>query len=471
MGVVIGSGPNSLTAAALLARAGHHISVWEAQPSLGGGCRSYLNDEYGTVHDHCSSVHPLGAVSPAFKSLDLTSHGVQWLHPPIALAHPFDDGSCAVLDPDTQLMADYMPEGYASWERLFAPATRQIEAVVDAFIGPLHRVVKFPMVAATVGTRAALSASVAAASLHGEASKALLMGIAAHSFSPLTRPGSAAVAMVLGGLGATRGWPVARGGSQAITNALLSVLSAYGGEYDTGRAFPRFAADHRFSAADPVMLGTSAREAAHILGDHLPAVRRRQYSRFRHGPSAFVVDMVLDEEIPWTAAAARQAGTVHVGGSAQEIIAAQQMINRDVMPPRPFVLVSQQYVADRSRAHGEHVPVLAYGHVPHGFTGDARDHIVSQIERFAPGFSSRILSLGVRSPAQIYAENRNFVGGDIATGATDMRQLVARPSVVHPYRTGVAGVYLCSAATAPGGGVHGMSGLYAAQDFLARCAS
>lgn len=456
--VVVGSGPNGLAAALLLARAGRSVTVFEADDEIGGGARSAELTEPGLVHDVCSAVHPFGVASPFLSSLPLDEHGLEWCWPDVDLAHPLDDGTAALMYRDLDRTCDGLGADGPAWRRVFGPLARGFDELSDDVLGPVVRWPSHPLRLAGFGARAALPASVLARAFRTETGRALWGGSAAHQFGRLELPLSAAVGLMLVASGHAHGWPVARGGSGTISAALTSLLRANGGTVHTGT---RVTSRAELPAHRALLLDTTPSVAAGILGDALAGRRGRAYRRFRHGPEAFKVDYAVRGGVPWTAAGVASAGTVHLGGSFAEIAAAEAATVRGEMPPRPFVLVAQQWVADPSRAAGDDdlVPLYAYAHVPAGWSGTIEDGeraVTAQIERFAPGFGDRIVARTARAC------------GDIAGGANDPWQLIARPVLSSdPYRTGVPGVFLCSASTPPGGGVHGMAGYQAARRALA----
>ncbi len=470
--IVVGSGPNGLACAAWLARAGVRVTVLEARERIGGATTTSELTLPGLLHDDCSTVHTMAVGAPALNGLDLQRHGLQWCWPEVNLAHPFDgdeDGDGAVMlrslaDTRAGLGADG-----AAWERLFGPPARRFDALGEDIMRPLLHVPRHPLALARFGLPAALPASGIARGFRGEQAKALWGGCAAHAFAPLTRPLSASVGIALICAGHRYGWPVARGGSRAISDALAAVVREHGGRIETGRRVRSLA---ELPRADAIVLDLAPSAVADLAGARLPARVARAYRRYRHGPGAFKVDLAVAGGVPWRNAAARRAGTVHAAGSFAEIAAGERAINRGRMPERPFVLVCQQSLADPSRARDGVHPVWAYAHVPSGYTGDATAALLDQIERFAPGLRERILAMSVRSPSQIEHDNANFLGGDIITGANTPLQTVIRPRLARdPYATGIPGVYICSAATPPGAGAHGMNGYNAARSVLRELAS
>ena len=464
--IVVGSGPNGLAAAVRLARAGLDVTVLEASDEIGGGTRSSEMIVAGLVHDHCSAVHPLAAGSPFLAELNLGSDGLTWLHPEVDCAHPLDDGSAGVFYRSIERTAEVLGSDGQRWRRVFEPMVSHFDALFADASQPVLRVPRHPVTLARFGAGAMLPATTLARAWRTEEAKALWAGVAAHAFSRLDRPMTSAVGLMLIAAGHAKGWVVAEGGSRAISKALAADIERHGGRIETG-VLVTSAAD--LPPSDVLMLDVSPSIAANLLGDRLPDRVARSYRRFRHGPGAFKVDFAIEDGVPWTAPAARQAGTVHLGGSHGEVVATENVIHRGAMPERPFVLVGQQYLADPTRSVGNIHPLWTYAHVPHAYTGDATAAITAQIERFAPGFRERIIGTAARSATEMSVYNANYVGGDVIGGASSLRQLLFRPRfAIDPYFTGIAGTYLCSASTPPGAGAHGMCGANAAARALAR---
>lgn len=466
--VVVGSGPNGLAAAVRLAQAGLRVMVLEAAPTIGGGTRTEELTLPGLLHDVCSAVHPFALASPYLSTLPLADHGLVWRWPEVDLAHPLDDGTAGVLVRDLDETCRGLGVDGRAWRGVFGPLVRHFDALADDILGPILRWPDHPVQMGRFGLRAGLPATVLARRFRTPQAQALFAGSAAHAFRPLSRPVTASVGVMLTAAGHRHGWPVPQGGSAAITDALASLLTELGGEIVTGHAV-RSTAD--LPTARITMLDTGPQAAAEILDDRLPRRRQRAYRRWRYGPGVFKVDLAVRGGVPWTAEAARRAGTVHVGGTLEEIAEAEAAVCRGEMPDRPFVLVAQQSLADPTRAADGVHPVWAYAHVPSRWEGDGETVVLDQIERFAPGLRERVVASAVRTPADHEAENANYVGGDIAGGANDLLQLVGRPRLApDPYATGAPGVWLCSSSTPPGAGVHGMCGLRAAERALASLA-
>jgi phytoene dehydrogenase-like protein len=468
--IVVGSGPNGLAAAARLARAGVDVTVLEASDDIGGGVRSSDMIVPGLVHDHCSAFHPTAAASPFFAELDLIASGqLTWLEPAIDCAHPLDDGSAGVMCRSIDRTAEALGSDGARWRRVFEPMASHFDDLFADASQPVLRVPRHPFTLARFGAGAMLPATVVGKVWRTEQTKALWAGVAAHAFTRLDRPMTSAVGLMLLAAGHARGWVVAEGGSQAIARALAADIERHRGKIETG---VRVTSADDLPPSDIVMLDVSPAIAADILGDRLPARVARAYRRFRHGPGAFKVDFAIEGHVPWRAEAARDAGTVHLGGSLDETVANVEAVHRGAMPERPFLLVGQQYLADPTRSVGNVHPLWTYAHVPHAYGGDATGAITAQIERFAPGFRDRIIGTAVRSTTEMSVYNPNYVGGDIIGGASSLRQLLFRPRfAADPYFTGIPGTYLCSASTPPGAGAHGMCGANAATRALARFGS
>ncbi len=443
---VVGSGPNGLAAAIRLAQAGLEVTVLEASDRIGGGARTSELTLPGLLHDDCSAAHPLGVVSPYLRSLGLDRFGLTWRWADIDLAHPLDDGRAGTLS---------RGDG--------APPDAGLDALLDEVLQPVAHLPRHPVALARFGVQALVPATVLARRWSDETERALFVGTAAHAVGRLDTPMSSAVGLLLGEVGRRAGWPVAEGGSGRITEAMVALLTSLGGRVRTGVRVDRL---DELEPSDLVLLDTSPTAAARIVGDRLAPRVRRALERYTYGGAAHKVDLAIEGDIPWRNEETRRAGTVHLGGTVAEIAAAEADVVRGRMPERPFVLVCQQYLADPTRSVGGHRPIWAYAHVPHGYTGDATEALLAQIERFAPGFRERIVATHVRGPAALAAYNENYVGGDIATGGTGLRQLLFRPRpAVDPYRL-ADGVYLCSSATPPGPGVHGMCGFHAAESAL-----
>ena len=464
--VVVGSGPNGLAAALSFAKAGLQVEVLEAADTPGGGTRSSELTLPGLIHDECSGFHPLAVDTPFLREFDLARHGLTWRWPDVQFTHPLDGGRGGVgLRSVTGTAAGLGRDG-RRWRRVFGPLTEQFDKIAADFLRPMVRVPAHPVALARFGALASLPASVLARAWSSEEARALFGGVAAHALRDLSTPMSSAIGVALTTAAHAYGWPVAQGGSSAISAAMVAALEELGGKVITG---VRVDSLDELDPADVVMLDVAPRAAVRIVGARMPGRIRRALGRYRHGPGVFKVDLAVEGGVPWRHEPSRHAGTVHLAGGYEEVALAEREVARGRMPARPFVLVGQQYLADPSRSVGSTHPLYAYAHVPAGYSGDATAAIEEQIERFAPGFRERILARHVRSTAQMEAHNANYVGGDVVAGANSARQLVFRPRVaINPYSLGVPGVYLCSAATPPGAGAHGMCGYNAAHAALAR---
>lgn len=465
--MVVGSGPNGLTAAVVLARAGLSVTVVEAASTIGGGTRSFELTEPGLLHDVCSAVHPFGAASPVLADFPLEHYGLRWLEPDVSLAHPLDDGSAAVLHRSLDATADGLGADGEAWRSLFGPIVDRWDDIAAEVLGPVLHVPRHPLALARFGLPALLPATLLARRFRHDPARALFGGIAAHAILPLDRPATSAFGLLLGGAGHVVGWPVAAGGSQQIAEALASYLRDLGGEVITDAPI-RHLTD--LPPCRTALLDLTPRQVLAIAGERLPPRVRRPYRRWQYGPSVFKLDLAVAGGVPWTAEACRRAGTVHLGGTIEELQAALATVTAGEPAERPYVLVAQQYLADPARSRGDLHPVWAYCHVPAGWTGDAaalQASVEAQIERFAPGFRDRIRARRVMTTADLHDYNANYISGDIAGGSHGGLQLVARPRLsFSPYRTGVPGLYLCSSSTPPGAGVHGMCGAHAARTVL-----
>jgi phytoene dehydrogenase-like protein len=462
--VVVGSGPNGLAAAVVLARAGLKTVIREAQPTVGGGLRSAELTLPGFIHDVCAAVHPLALSSPIFRSLPLAGHGLEWVEPAAALAHPLDDGTAAMLERSLDATAAGLGAGGREWRRLIGPFVPQWDALTDDVLASPLRVPRHPLLMARFGLQAILPASSVARRLAGQHARALFAGSAAHAFLSLDAPGTAAFGLLLSAAGHAVGWPIVRGGSQRLADALVGYFRSLGGEVVTDAPVQRL---DEIQGARIVMLDLGPHQVARLAGEALPARYRRALLRYRYGAAAFKVDWALDGPVPWTARECARAATVHLCGTLEEIEASEAAHERGALQDRPFVLFVQPTLFDASRAPAGKHTAWAYCHVPNGWPGDVTGHIERQVERFAPGFRDRILARSVLSPADLERRNANLIGGDINGGRMDLRQVFARPVArLNPYQTPLPGVYLCSASTPPGGGVHGMGGYHAAQSAL-----
>ena len=462
--IIVGSGPNGLAAAILLARAGLRILVLEARETPGGAARSAQLTLPGFVHDPGSAIHPMAAGSPFFRSLGLERYGLQWVHPDIPLAHPLPGGvPAASLLASLDSTAAALGHDAGAYRRFMGPIVARWEDIAGEILQPILHVPRHPLSLARFGVRTLWPAqSIIRHWFREEPARALFAGLAAHSFLPLSAPGSAAIGVVLAMMGHAVGWPFPRGGAQSITSALVACLREAGGEVECNTPV-RSLAD--LPAARAILLDISPWQFLQLAGDRLPIRYRHALEHFRHAPGVFKIDYALDAPVPWLEEdGCRRAGTIHLGGAAAEIAASEQAVARAAIPDHPFVLAAQHTLFDSTRAPAGKHTFWAYCHVPFGSNFDMTSRIEEQIERFAPGFRDRILARHVMGPGQLQEWNANLSGGDITGGACNLWQLLARPVPgATPYRTPLPGVYLCSASTPPGGGVPGMCGFPAAR--------
>jgi phytoene dehydrogenase-like protein len=463
---VVGAGPNGLAAAITLARAGQSVLVLEGHETIGGGMRTAELTLPGYRHDVCSAVHPMAVASPFFRSIPLGAFGLEWVYPPVPLAHPLDDGTAVVLERSLECTARALGTDGDAYRRLMAPFVVGWDCLMHEFLGPL-RFPRHPLLFLRFGLKALLPAALLARrTFAGERARALFAGLAAHAIMPLDHPLTSGFGLMLGLLGHAVGWPFPRGGSGALAEALGGYLESLGGEILTGNPVRSIYDLPRVRAA---LLDVTPRQLLRLAGRRLPPLYRWQLGRYRYGPGVFKVDWALDGPIPWRAAACARAGTVHLGGTLDEIVAGEQAAWRGPAPERPFVLLAQPSMFDPTRAPEGKQAIWAYCHVPNGSTEDMTERIEAQVERFAPGFRNRILARSTLAPAALQQYNPNDVGGDINGGVADLWQFYARPAVrLDPYRTPLPWLYLCSASTPPGGGVHGMCGYSAARSALRR---
>jgi phytoene dehydrogenase-like protein len=471
--VVVGSGPNGLAAAICLAREGRSVLVLEGSTMVGGGLRSEELTLPGYIHDHCSGIHPLGRISPFFRSVDLAGHGLAWATPPIAVGHPLDDGSAVVLRGDVAATASGLglADGRA-YRRLVGPIVDAWDQLMPDLLGPFP-VPTGPRQAvrlARFGWLGLQPATWLARRFRGTLARALLAGAACHSQLALSEPVSGAAALIMLATAHVDGWPLPVGGASRIAQALAAELERLGGRIETSHPVADIGElpPHRVA-----MFDVGPHQLLPIAGRRLSPGYRRALRRFRPGVGTFKLDLALDGPIPWRATELQEAGTVHVGGTFEDIARAEAETTAGRVPERPFVLLAQQSRFDRTRVPGSGETVWAYCHVPNGSTADLTDAILGQVERFAPGFRDRILGMAATTPADLQAFNPNLRGGDIAGGRMDIRQLFTRPSlrVLDPYSTSDPRIFLCSASTPPGGGIHGMSGMHAAASASKRAAT
>jgi phytoene dehydrogenase-like protein len=466
--IVIGSGPNGLAAALTLARAGRSVRVYEAADTIGGGTRTQELTLPGFRHDVCSTILPLTAASPFFRTFDLAAHGVELIHPDAPIAHALDGGRAAVLERSVAATAAGFADAHdaRAWRVLFGPLSRDAGKLSGELLRPVVHVPRHPLALARFGLPALRSAlGLATGRFRSPDAQALFTGLAAHSMIPLDRPLTASFGLVLGMYAHAVGWPMVRGGSAAVAAALAAELRSLGGEIVVGQRVGDLADLPRARAT---IFDTTPTALAAIAGERLPARTRRRYEAFRYGPGIFKVDWALDGPVPWTADGLRRAATIHLGGTAHELALSEAEVAAGRHPDRPFTLLVQYHPWDPTRAPAGRTTAWAYCHVPNGSDVDMTDRIEAQVERFAPGFRDRILARSTHSPAQMAAHDENYVGGDINAGVSDIRQLLFRPTPSwDPYHAG-PGLYLASSSTPPGGGVHGMGGLLAARSALRR---
>lgn len=462
--LVVGSGPNGLAAAAVLARAGLGVTVLEAAEEIGGGTRTTETVVPGLIHDHCSAFHPLAAGSPVLLSLDLARYGLRWRLPEVDCAHPLAGGTAALLHRSVEETAAGLGVDGNRWRAVFAKSAASFDLLSQDIFRPMLRVPRHPLLLARFGLPALAPAATLARLFTSEQARALFAGVAAHALVPLDQALSSSIGLGIISAGHRHGWAVAEGGSRRITDALAALLADLGGKIETG---VRVRSVHELPPTDVTLWDLTPTALADVLGSRLPPRVERAYRRFRYGPAAFKADFAVEGGVPWAAAEVNRAGTVHLGGNFEEVAATVRAVNRGQMPERPFVLVGQQYLVDPQRSVGNIHPVWAYAYVPNGWTGDATINIVTQIERFAPGFRDRIIGTAPFTARDFAEWNPNYVGGNILTGAKDRKQMLIGPRVtIQPYDTGIPGHFICSAATPPGPGAHGMCGANAAQRAL-----
>ena len=462
--IVVGSGPNGLAAGIVLARAGCSVVIYEAANQIGGGMRSAELTLPGFTHDICSTIHALGSASPFFRSVPLAQFKLEWITPPAPLAHPFDDGKAAVLERSTEQTGLTLGRDADAYRKIMDPFVRNSKILFEDILGPL-RLPHHPFNLARFGFYGMRSArSFASHFFKEEQARALFAGLSAHAIMPLEKPVTASFGLILGMLGHTAGWPVARGGSQNLANALASYFQLLGGKIITGSPVTSL---EKLPSARAILCDVTPRQFIGLAANQLPAGYKRALERYRYGPGVFKMDWALRAPVPWKAAECARAGTVHLGGKMAEIAGAERDVWEGRHPSRPFVLVTQPTLFDKTRAPENHHTAWAYCHVPNGSTMDMSEQIESQIERFAPGFRDIILARSVMPPRLLEHHNANYIGGDINGGVQDLRQLFFRPALQwNPYATPVKGLYLCSSSTPPGGGVHGMCGYHAARTAL-----
>lgn len=461
--VIVGSGPNGLAAAILMQQHGLSILLIEGKDTIGGGLRSAELTLPGYLHDICSAIHPLAVGSPYFQTLPLAAHELEYLYPEINAAHPFDNGTAAALKSSVADTAALLGADGKSYTSMFKPMDYYWPRIAPDVLGPLH-FPKHPLEMGSFGLLALRSAASVAGKFKTEHTKALFAGMAAHSMQPLTKPSTAAIALVLMENGHLKGWPAPKGGSQQIAKALASYFVSLGGKIETNTYITSL---EQLPSAHAVLFDLGPKQLLQIAGHKFSGVYKWQLERYRYGMGVFKVDWALDGPIPWTADECRKAGTVHIGNTLAEITANEQLTWDGGHPEKPFVLLAQQSIIDPSRAPAGKHTAWAYCHVPNGSKKNMTEAIEKQVERFAPGFRDLILAKHTMNTAQMEEYNPNYIGGDINGGVIDLGQLFTRPALRwSPYKTSAKGMYICSASTPPGGGVHGMCGYYAAKRAL-----
>jgi phytoene dehydrogenase-like protein len=463
--IVVGSGPNGLAAAITIAQTGRRVQIREAQPSIGGAVSSAALTLPGYIHDRGSAIHPLGVGSPFFRTLPLADYGLRWIYSPAALAHPLDDGTAVMLERSVSATAANLGIDGAAYRRLMTPLVRYWNLLIDATLRPLWPPplwpLQRPLALACFGLLALIPARMLAERcFRGERARALFGGLAGHSALPFETLASASFGLILGMLGHAVGWPFPQGGAQRLSDALAAHAQKLHINLVTNAPVRNL---RDLPPTNALLLDLTPRQVLALAGDQLPDGYRRALGRYRYGPGAFKIDWALDGPLPWRAATCQRAATVHLGGTLAEMATSERLVGRGEHPNQPYVLLSQPSVFDPSRAPAGKHTVWAYCHVPNGSTVDMTARIEAQIERFAPGFTARILARHVSGPTELEQGNANLVGGDVGGGAQNLAQMIARPTLSPgPYRTPLPGVYLCSSSTPPGGGVHGMCGHLAA---------
>jgi phytoene dehydrogenase-like protein len=457
--VIVGSGPNGLAAAIRLALEGLQVKVYEAGATVGGGMRTGELIRPGYKHDICSAIHPMAAASPFLKKLPLNQFGLEWILPEYAAAHPLDDGTSAILSHDLFETAFLLGEDESRYRKMVQPISDHWDELCSDFLGPL-RFPENPIKLASFGLKGVLPASVLQKMFKTQKGKALLAGMAAHSLLPLSSAATAAIALVFYGAAHNGGWPLPKGGSQRIADAMASYLQFLGGEIETGVKIESLS---QLPDATAILFDLTPQQVLDIAGNTLPSSYRNRLQKYRYGAGVFKADYILNEPVPWKDSSCAKAGTVHAGGSFAEIAQSEKIVNEGKHPDKPFVLVAQQSLFDQTRTPDEKHTLWAYCHVPNGSEKDMTRQIESQIERFAPGFKDVIDQRTTMNCADFQAYNANYIGGDINGGRQDLTQLFSRPAGLYkPYKMPAKGLYFCSSSTPPGGGVHGMCGYHAA---------
>jgi phytoene dehydrogenase-like protein len=465
--VVVGSGPNGLAAAIEMARAGWSVCVLEARDTIGGGARSAELTLPGFIHDVCSAIHPLGVASPFFKSLPLAKHGLEWVYPPAALAHPFDDGTAAVLESSIERTSTTLGADGPAWAKVFAPLVRNAANLIPEFLAPPVHVPRHPVALVRFGLKGIQTAEgFVKRRFKGTRAAALFAGNAAHGVMPLDLRPTAAFGLFFSMMAHAYGWPMCKGGTQKLSDALAACFTSLGGRIVSGTHVTSL---RELPSSRAVLLDITPQQVLRLAADQFTPSYRWELQKFQYGPGVFKVDWALNSPIPWKAKECRRAATVHIGGTFEEIALGEQAVWKERCPEKPFVILAQQSLFDSSRAPQDKHTAWAYCHVPRGSKIDMTERIESQIERFAPGFRDCILQRSTMTPADLEKYNPNYIGGDIGGGVQNLLQIVARPSLrISPYTTPVENLFICSASTPPGGGVHGMCGYHAAHAALKR---
>ena len=461
--VIIGSGPNGLAAGIRLALEGLHVKIFEAAETIGGGMRTQELIRPGYHHDVCSAIHPMAASSPFLKKLPLEKHGLKWIHPIHPAAHPLDDEPAAILYRDLDETAFHLGEDEENYKKIIKPLVEHWDELTTDFLGPL-RFPSNPVKMASFGIKALQTADMFQSNFNTTRAKALFAGMAAHSMLPLNSLATAAVGLVFFATAHTGGWPLPKGGSQTLADAMARYFKSLGGEIETGFEVKKM---NQLPQSKAVLFDLTPLQVARIVGDDFPVTYRRKLNKFRYGPGVFKVDYILNEPVPWKNHECSRAGTVHLGGTFDEIAETEKEMSKGGHPEKPFILVAQQSLFDETRTPDHKHSLWAYCHVPNGSTKDMTQAIENQIERFAPGFRDIIDEKVTMNTADFQQYNANYFGGDINGGRQDIRQLFSRPvSWLNPYSTPSDGIYFCSSSTPPGGGVHGMCGFHAANAAL-----
>ncbi|MEX0994617.1 MAG: NAD(P)/FAD-dependent oxidoreductase, partial [Balneolaceae bacterium] len=462
--IVVGSGPNGLAAAIRLALEGLSVKIFEAEPTVGGGTRTLELTRPGFRHDICSAIHPMAISSPFFRQLPLGNHGLEWIQPPYPLAHPLDGESAVILHRDIGNMIEEIKKDFSRYHKIIAPLSNHWEEMTSDVLAPLG-IPAHPFKMASFGLNALQSAErFASRKFNHHRTKALFTGLAAHSIMALDKPATTAIGLVLGAAGHAVGWPLPRGGSQSIADALSAYFKQLGGEIETGIKITHL---EKLPDANTVLFDLTPKQVNKIVGDRFSNTYRKKLQQYRYGAGVFKIDYILKEPVPWTDERCSQAGTVHVGGLMDEIVKSESLMSQNRHPLHPYVLVAQQSLFDNTRTPNDKHTLWAYCHVPHNSNRDMIKPIEDQIERFAPGFRDVIEVRSTKTAQALEAYNANYIGGDINGGAQNLRQLFSRPvSWINPYATPAKGIYFCSSSTPPGGGVHGMCGFHAAESAL-----